>query len=67
MGDADPDATVFVDGRASPPSEIDRAPARPPIRTTIADVRAFARRFGLDVVAVNLAARSVRLRGTVAA
>jgi kumamolisin len=68
VGNADPDATVLVTvvlrraadvaGMSGPGSPADQADADA--------VRAFANQVGLDVVSVNLPARSVRLRGDVA-
>lgn len=70
VADAAPDETVFTTvvlrRRADQPgATADAGAAADP--DDIQDVRTFATAAGLDVAAVNLAARSIRLRGTAAA
>ena len=63
VGDADPEATVFVTVVLRRRDDVPGAPADP---ADIDAVRVFADRAGLDVVSENPAARSIRLRGDVA-
>ncbi len=62
VGDADPDATVFVTVVLRRGADEPGAPAD---QADVDAVWAFASRIGLEVVSVNLPARSVRLRGDV--
>jgi kumamolisin len=70
VADAAPDepvfATLVLRRRTSQPGEPGQAGA-PADPDDVQDVRTFAAAAGLDVAGVNLAARSVRLRGTAAA
>src|SRR5215475_236381 len=63
VGDVAPDETVFVTVVLRRGAE---EPGGPADQGDVDAIWAFASRFGLEVVSVSLAARSVRLRGTVA-
>lgn len=70
VADAMPDETVFATVVLRRRADLSGAPASAGAAADpddIQDVRTFATAAGLDVVAVNLAARSIRLRGTATA
>jgi kumamolisin len=64
VGDADPDATVYVTVVLRRRDEVPGSSANEADADAVA---AFANRFGLDVVSVSLPARAIGLRGSVAA